>query len=165
MSFQPPEHLIVKQTEHWTVNHRTDSELAGYLMVGARLDTNRLFDLPPDAFAELGPLLAWVEKAVADLFHPEHIYMGRYGHQKGHSIHFHVIPVYSWVKAAFTSDSKYGVLKSFHTPGASNSEYDGAELTLYGWREFCESTNPPPSQGPSVTEAVRLLRERLATSN
>ncbi|MCE0521437.1 MAG: HIT family protein [Methylacidiphilales bacterium] len=162
MAFKVPDHLVVKETEYWIINHRIDSKLPGYLMVGSRMETTNLFDLPNSALAELGLLLSSAQKALADLLHPEHIYVGRYGHQKGHSIHFHVIPIYSWVKEAFTADSRYGVLKSFYTPGASNSDYDGAELTLYVWREFCESKNPPQGYGPSVSETIGLLKERLS---
>ncbi|MGO6906813.1 HIT family protein, partial [Rhizobium ruizarguesonis] len=38
---------------------------------------------------------------------------------------------------------------------------DGAELTLFVWREFCERAEPPPVKGPSVSEAIELLRETM----
>jgi diadenosine tetraphosphate (Ap4A) HIT family hydrolase len=142
MAFIPPEHLIIAETEHWRINHRVDSHLPGYLMVGAKAETTNLFELAPAALAELGPLLARTQEALTDLFHPDHIYIGRYGHTEGHSIHFHVIPIYSWVKDALPT-----------------SNPDGGELTLYVWREFCESKNPPKIHGPSVSEAIGLLRE------
>jgi diadenosine tetraphosphate (Ap4A) HIT family hydrolase len=161
MAFKVPQQFIIKETGHWLINHRVDSALPGYLMIGSRTDTTNLFDLPPLALADLGVLLAATQKALTDALHPSHIYVGRYGHQEGHSVHFHIIPIYAWVKDAFTSDSRYNVLKSFYTAGAANSAYDGAELTLYVWREFCESPNPPPIPGPSVAESIHLLKQRF----
>ncbi len=131
-------------------------------MVGSRMETTNLHDLSPAALAELGSLLASAQQALVDLFGPEHIYMGRYGHTEGHSIHFHVIPIYSWVKEAFAADARYRVLRSFYTPGVPTSDPDGGELTLYVWREFCESKTPPPIQGPSVAETIILLKEKMA---
>jgi diadenosine tetraphosphate (Ap4A) HIT family hydrolase len=162
MSFNTPCHLIIKETKHWIINHRIGSNLPGYLMVGSRKETTDLHDLSPDALAELGPLLASVQKALSDLFSPDHIYISRYGHAEGHSIHFHVIPIYSWVKKAFAEDDRYRVLRSFYTPGVPTSDPDGGELTLYVWREFCESKNPPPIQGPSVAEVISLIKEKMA---
>jgi hypothetical protein len=37
-------------------------------------------------------------------------------------------------------------------------ETDGAELTLYVWREFCENPNPPPISGPPIRELVSPAR-------
>jgi diadenosine tetraphosphate (Ap4A) HIT family hydrolase len=162
VAFQIPEHLIIKTTEHWIVNHRVDSKLPGYLMIGSRRDTGRLFDLPPAELAELGHLLAHTQRALQEILHAEHVYLGRYGHQAGPSIHFHAIPIYGWVKAAFDADSRYAVLKSFYTEGSSNSDYDGAELTLFVWREFCEKPTPPALHGPSTSEVIRLLKENYA---
>ena len=162
MAFQIPEHLIIKTTDHWIVNHRVDSKLPGYLMIGSRRDTSQLADLSPAALAELGPLLAQAQRALREVLHAEHVYLGRFGHQSGPSIHFHAIPIYAWVKSAFTADRRYDVLKSFYTPGAGNTEFDGAELTLYLWREFCEKPVPSVLQGPSVSEVIRLLRENYA---
>jgi diadenosine tetraphosphate (Ap4A) HIT family hydrolase len=162
VAFQIPEHLIIKTTDHWIVNHRVDSKLPGYLMIGSRRHTTQLDDLPPAARAELGPLLAQVQRALREILHAEHVYLGRYGHQRGTSIHFHAIPIYGWVKAAFDADPRYAVLKTFYTPGAGNSDYDGAELTLYIWREFCEKNAPPKIQGPSISEVMQLLKEHSA---
>ncbi len=159
MPFHPPDHLVIAQTKHWIVNHRVDSKLPGYLMIGSRADTTNLFDLPAVARGELGGLLSHAQKALQEILHAEHVYLGRYGHQAGPSIHFHVIPIYAWVKEAFTADPRYAILKSFYTPGAGNTDYDGSEMTLYVWREFCESPAPPQVHGPPAAKAVRLLRE------
>ncbi len=161
MAFKISRELIIKETEHWTVNHRIGSNLPGYLMVGSSKETANLYDLSSEALAELGPLLAASQKALTELFNPEHLYFSRYGHTEGHSIHFHIIPIYSWVKRAFAADERYRILRSFYTPSVPTSNPDGGELTLYVWREFCESKNPPPIQGPSVAEAITLLKEKM----
>ena len=163
MTFHVPAHLIIKKTEHWIINHRIDSDLPSYLMVGSRKETTNLYDLSSAALAELGPLLASTQKALSDLFHPEHIYVSRYGHTEGHSIHFHVIPIYSWVKKAFAKDDRYRILRSFYIPGVPTSDPDGGELTLYVWREFCESKSPPAIQGPAGAESSAVWKEKMAT--
>lgn len=35
---------------------------------------------------------------------------------------------------------------------------DGAELTLFVWREFGESLTPPPIQGPGIEPVIEQLR-------
>lgn len=35
---------------------------------------------------------------------------------------------------------------------------DGAELTLFVWREFGESLTPPQVQGPGVAQVIEQLR-------
>jgi hypothetical protein len=54
------------------------------------------------------------------------------------------------------------VLLSLQHPPVGNT--DGAELTLYVWREFCESPDPPPISGPSVEDVVEMLRRFVVTS-
>jgi diadenosine tetraphosphate (Ap4A) HIT family hydrolase len=166
--FRSPDNLVVAETEYWTINHRVDSSLPGYFMVAARLQTNSLSDLPETALRELGVHLATLQKILTALFDPRHFYVGRYGHMAGHSIHFHVIPIYDWVVDAFVADRRYRVLRDFYTPGdydeLSDAPFDGAEMTLYVWREFCESHNPPMIVGPSVQEVVELVRDKLGAN-
>ncbi|MAS95279.1 MAG: HIT family protein [Verrucomicrobiales bacterium] len=162
--FLPPADLVVAETDHWIINHRVDSALPGYFMVGSRSETNSLSDLPEAAVHELGIHLAWLQENLTELFDPPHFYIGRNGHMAGHSIHFHVIPVYDWVADAFVADDRYRVLHQFYTPGdydeGSDAPFDGAEMTLYIWREFCESSTPPAVVGPSVAEVVASIRTR-----
>jgi diadenosine tetraphosphate (Ap4A) HIT family hydrolase len=91
--FEPPSHLVILQTEHWVLGHRVDSALPGYLMLGARMPTNDLSLMPPQALTQLGTLLAHAQKALNAILDPEHLYIGRYGHIAGHALHFHIIPV------------------------------------------------------------------------
>jgi diadenosine tetraphosphate (Ap4A) HIT family hydrolase len=156
MSFRPHDSLIVCETDHWIINQRVDSALPGYLMLGSRVDTNDLSSLSEAALSELGVHLAKMQRILSELFAPPHFYVGRYGHMAGHSIHFHVIPIYEWVA------QRYRVLHEFYTPGVYNSgsdaSFDGAEMTLFVWREFCESRNPPEIVGPSIQEAVEMIK-------
>jgi hypothetical protein len=73
-----------------------------------------------------------------------------------------VIPIYDWVEELFWKDARYRLLENF-AEGAGETATDGAELTLF-WREFCERAEPPPVKGPSVSEAIELLRETMRFS-
>jgi diadenosine tetraphosphate (Ap4A) HIT family hydrolase len=154
--------FTILETEHWRVNHRMDSALPGYLILGARQATNELYRLPADALAELGMLLATVQQALRAVLNPEHLYIGRYGHSSGHAFHFHIIPICGWVRQRFFEDPRYRVLERLQYPPAGDT--DGAELTLYVWREFCESRDPPPVSGPSVTDVIQMLRSFMVTN-
>jgi len=153
-----PPSFIVHETEHWRLNHRVNSALPGYLMLGARSNVNALHELPDGALAELGPLLAKTQLIVETLFDPKRLYVGRYGHEPGHSIHFHLIPVYAWVEDLFWQDDRYRLLETFSSP-MPTSLTDGAELTLFVWREFCERPDPPAAPGMTVAQAITRLRE------
>ena len=48
---------------------------------------------------------------------------------------------------------------------SATREPDGAELTLYVWREFCESLNPPAIPGPSVCEVIEDLKRKMITTD
>ena len=164
-AFQPPEHLVILRTEHWVLNHRVDSALPGYLMLGARMAANDLAQMPPEALAELGTLLARAQDGLGRVLNPEHLYIGRYGHVAGYSLHFHITPICGWVKQLFFSDPRYRVLQNFYQPTAdAGGETDGAELTLYVWREFCENPAPPPTQGPSLQEVVERLKAFMSAT-
>jgi diadenosine tetraphosphate (Ap4A) HIT family hydrolase len=159
-AFEPAKHLVILQTEDWVLNHRVDSALPGYLVLGARMPTNDLSLLRPEALTQLGTLLANAQRALNTLLKPQHLYIGRYGHTAGHAIHFHLIPICGWVRQLFFDDPRYRVLSTLsrHSRALDADETDGAELTLYIWREFCESAAPPPISGPSVHEVVERLK-------
>jgi diadenosine tetraphosphate (Ap4A) HIT family hydrolase len=161
--FQPPKHLVILQTDDWILNHRADTALPGYLMLGARMPVDDLSRLRPEALTQLGTLLADSQTALTEILKPEHLYIGRYGHTAGHALHFHLMPVCGWVRQNFLNDPRYRVLRKFchHTGGLDADETDGAELTLYIWREFCENPTRPPISGPSIPEVVERLRARL----
>lgn len=164
--FEPSNEFVVFESTHWRVNQRVDAKLPGYLMMSPKDSSAVSFStIAREALTEMGRVLAKVTKAVEDQLHPKHLYVGRYGHMGGHNLHFHIIPVYDWVIEAFHADAHYRSLQQFYTPGAHNSGqttgFDGAEMTLYIWRELAESLTPPQIQGPTVEETIELLRRVL----
>lgn len=157
-----PPRFIIHESRYWILNHRMNSALPGYLMLSAKAQTNSLSTLPIEAQAELGVLLAQTQKIIEDLLQPKRLYIGRFGHDPGHAIHFHFIPVYPWVEALFWEDERYRALQSFGWIDSDGPLTDGAELTLFVWREFCERPEPPQIQGQSVDHVIATLREAFA---
>ncbi|NNU62958.1 HIT family protein [Ochrobactrum soli] len=155
-----PQNFHVFETDEWLVSHRIDSALPGYLIICSKTFTDDLSDLSESALIELGPLLAMAQRAVKQELDARRVYIGRYGHTEGIPIHFHVIPIYDWVEELFWNDDRYRLLDNFAgNPGVTAT--DGAELTLYVWREFCERAVPPPIKGPSVSQVVELMRRLM----
>ncbi|WP_439865039.1 HIT family protein [Pseudomonas antarctica] len=150
--------FILLDTEHWQLNHHLASALPGYLMLGAKAPAHSLADMPEAALAELGGLLANVQRVMETQLNPKWLYISRYGHMPGFPLHFHFIPVYGWVEEAFWRDARYRVLQGFGVQTEAQTLTDGAELTLFVWREFGENPVPPVVQGPSVSEVINRLR-------
>jgi len=158
-----PQQFHIGETPGWSVNHRINSALPGYLMSSSKTFTNDLSDLPSETLCSLGQLFAKVQDALKRVLNAERVYIGRYGHTPGYPIHFHVIPIYAWVEELFWSDDRYRLLETF-ADGPGETPTDGAEMTLFVWREFCERREPPPIKGPSVDEAINLLRRAIQLS-
>lgn len=155
-----PSEYLIGRTSGWSVNHRINSALPGYLIISSIADTNSLSDLPAETLHSMGIVFARVQKALSEILGAKRVYIGRYGHSPGYPIHFHAIPIYGWVEDLFWTDDRYRMLKQFaDAPGDTLT--DGAELTLFVWREFCERQDPPPVKEPSVTETISLLRRTL----
>lgn len=72
-----PQRFIIHESEYWTINHRMDSALPGYLMLSAKQMKNTLAALPTEALAELGMLQARIQQAMDDLLRPKRVYIGR----------------------------------------------------------------------------------------
>lgn len=149
--------FYVTETDGWLVSHRANSALPGYLIVSSKKFAGDLSELSERALCELGPLLALTQGALKQKLNAQRVYIGRYGHTPGHTVHFHIIPIYDWVEDLFWRDSRYRVLERF-TEGEGETATDGAELTLFVWREFCERAEPPAIKGPGVFQAIELLR-------
>ena len=163
--FVPPTRFVIHETDHWWVNHRCDTVYPGYLMVGAK-DPNgeSLADLADAAQSELGPLLARSGKLLRECLGAVRVYHGRYGHTPGHTVHFHVVPVYAWTISAYWQDDRYRSLRQLYgnIPDVSGpDDFDGADMTLFICRTYAEpGVDPPQIDGPSVDEvAARLRRE------
>lgn len=165
--FVPPADYVIHETDHWWVNHRCDTQYPGYLMLGAKDPVaGTLSKLSPEAAAEMGVLLSEMTRALEDVMKPLRIYTGRYGHQPGHTVHFHIIPVYDWTVSAYWQDDRYRSLQQFYGSGEITSnpdDFDGADMTLFIWRTFAEKGMAPPKiDGPGVKEIVSLLREAFS---
>jgi diadenosine tetraphosphate (Ap4A) HIT family hydrolase len=137
-----------------------NSSLPGYLMLGSKAFADELSDLSMEALSSLGPLMAKVQSAMRIMLRPDRIYIGRYGHRQGYPLHFHMIPIYDWVERLFWQDTRYRALEDFAGPVVETA-VDGAELTFFVWREFCERLDPPAVQGPTVAETIAILREAM----
>ncbi len=152
--------FLIAETDGWLVSHRANSALPGYLIIASKRSANDLFDLPDSALREIGPLLAASQAALKQDLGAPRVYIGRYGHISGLAFHFHIIPIYDWVEKLFWQDARYRILEHF-AEGEGETETDGAELTLFVWREFCERLQPPPIEGPSAPETIELLRKTM----
>jgi diadenosine tetraphosphate (Ap4A) HIT family hydrolase len=152
---------ILFETEHWLLNHHLASKLPGYLMLGAKAPIDSLADMPEAALAELGGLLAKTQRAMEAQLKPKWLYISRYGHMPGFPLHFHFIPVYDWVEEAFWRDERYQRLQDLGSQDLAKTLTDGAELTLFVWRELGESLTPPVIKGPSVEQVIGSLRAHL----
>lgn len=154
--------FIIHESRHWVLNHHMASALPGYLMLGAKSQARSLAELGPEALAELGGLLAKTQQVLEHSLLPKRLYISRYGHEPGYPIHFHFIPVYQWVEDLFWRDARYRLLETFASAENALSSTDGAELTLFIWREFGERPEPPPVQGPSIDQVIDDLRRAFA---
>ncbi|WP_107676577.1 HIT family protein [Agrobacterium sp. LAD9] len=157
-----PPHLHIARNAHWSINHRVNSALPGYLIIASTKATNDLSDLSVEALSSMGRVFAVVQRALKSLG-ATRIYIGRYGHSLGYPIHFHAIPIYEWVEDLFWADHRYRVLQQLSN-GPEDTQTDGAELSLFVWREFCERPDPPLIRGPSVAEAIATLRQTIQFS-
>lgn len=151
--------FILLETEHWLLNHHMSSALPGYLMLGAKTHVNSLAELPDAALTELGGLMANIQRTLELQLKPKWLYISRFGHDPRHPIHFHFIPVYDWVEDLFWKDARYRLLQTFASDENAQSLTDGAELTLFIWREFGESPEPPAAQGPSISQVIDDMRQ------
>lgn len=152
-------HFIIHETNHWIINHHLASALPGYLMLGAKMQTTSLAELPSEALTELGGLLAKTQNIIEQRLRPKRLYIGRFGHEPGLPIHFHFIPVYHWVEDLFWSDARYRLLENFAYVEPGPASTDGAELTLFIWREFGENPTSPNTPSLTVEGVIKDLRD------
>lgn len=148
---------IVFKTKYWVINHRKDSNISGYLIMQPVNYSTNCSDLSIAALNEMGSIIANTESIIQKLFNPQYIYISKYGHTPRSSFHFHFIPVYQWVIDLFWRDNRYRDLSKFGEPQLKNLT-DGAELTFFIWREFCEKQYPTIIQGTPVKEAIEKIK-------
>jgi diadenosine tetraphosphate (Ap4A) HIT family hydrolase len=155
-----PRRFHVIETEHWLINHRMTSALPGYLMIGSKQNVDDLADLCPAALAEVGPLLALVQKFLGERLGAVRVYISRFGHTPGFPLHFHAIPIYDWIERAFPQDARYRAMDALRE-AAFGAAPDGADLILFVTREFCERMPPADIEGPDVETVMALARREL----
>lgn len=126
-----PPRFIICESPHWIVNHRMDSALPGYIMLSAKKMTNSLAALGPQALAELGALQGSIQQAIEAILHPQRLYISRFGHETGYSIHFHFIPIYPWIEILFWQDERYRTLQAF---GSLDNAVSNGRCRTYPFR-------------------------------
>jgi diadenosine tetraphosphate (Ap4A) HIT family hydrolase len=78
-----PSQFHIAGTSGWSVNHRINSALPGYLMIGSTKATNDLSDLSAETLASMGTVFAKVQRALHALG-AQRVYISRYGHSPGY---------------------------------------------------------------------------------
>ena len=68
------------------------SKLPGYLMLSARAPIDALPDMPEAALAELGGLLANIQRVMQTQLQPKWLYISRYGHMPASHCTFIAFP-------------------------------------------------------------------------
>lgn len=121
-----PSEFILKNYDHWQVNHRLGSTYPGYLMASSKEDVCEISELSAVALAELGTVLSDLERIIMKAYGVRKVLMSKLGISIGFNCHFHVVPVYDWIMQAIESNPSY------------TNEPDGNDVMLYVNREYCE---------------------------
>jgi len=85
---------LVSESDHWVVLLRPGQVTLGSLILGAKSEATQFSDLPTPAFAELGEVVARIERVLGTRFAYEKINYLMLMMVDPH-VHFHVIPRYS----------------------------------------------------------------------
>ena len=118
----------------WVINANMTYSIPGYMYVTHKFVTE-FTDLPPSDTAELGQALKLATQAAEQVLQPENVLVGRFGLVSGHPIHFHITPIYGWVKEALESNPNYNAYQA-NNPEGYPAVPDGAELQAFVWREM-----------------------------
>ena len=118
----------------WAINANMTYSIPGYMYVTHKSAIN-FSDLCPTDTTELGLALKLATHAAEKVLDPENVLVGRFGLVHGHPIHFHITPVYKWVKEALKSNPKYTAYQ-LNNPEGYPTVPDGAELQAFVWREM-----------------------------
>jgi len=144
--------MLVHENRHWSLKHREDSKLPGYLILTSKVSgEGSLSELEDGALEELGRLQVTATMVLESVLQARLVYVCRWGHQPGHAPHFHIVPLYGWVERAYAADHRW-----------TDEEPDGPVLFKYITIAFTEDEAAPPIHGPSVEEVVGILRQGFA---
>ncbi|MET9023063.1 hypothetical protein ABZV93_24075 [Actinopolymorpha sp. NPDC004070] len=94
---------VIRQTDHWVVQHVIGPLNLGTLIVAPRLHVVSVADLDPGAAAELGQLLRDASRMLEALCEPEQVYVCQWSHGESARKHLHFVvqPVTADVVRAF----------------------------------------------------------------
>ena len=84
---------LVSESEHWVVLVRPDQPTLGSLILAAKSEATAFADLSPAAFADLGEMIARVERMLRATIAPDKINYLMLMMADPH-VHFHVLPRY-----------------------------------------------------------------------
>ena len=90
---------LIAEHEHWAVLLRPEQPTIGSLVLAAKSDATAFSDLPPEAFAELGTVIAAIERSLREAVDYAKINYLMLMMVDPH-VHFHVIPRYDGARAA-----------------------------------------------------------------
>ena len=122
------------ESNGWLINANMTYSIPGYMYVTHKSATE-FADLNQPDTAELGQALKLATQTAEEVLKPENVLVGRFGLVSAHPIHFHITPVYSWVKDALKSNPSY-VSYQTNNPEGYPAVPDGAELQAFIWREM-----------------------------
>ena len=120
-------------------------------------------DLSEPALSELGSVIAKATQSIKACYNPDYIFTSRYGVIPGLSLHFHIIPIYTWIRDLLQSHPRYRCLDSLYNPDYGTTP-DAADFTLFIWREFIEARPPLAAEHFSLAETVAALRSQIEES-
>lgn len=125
------------QGAHWQINIHLRFGVPGYLFVTSTSNgTDSFSALPAEAFPELGRFLGLASGAVERVLKPEKVLAGKFGMVPEFPVHFHVLPLYSWMLRAFQAAPAYHALQALNPEGYPVAP-DAAEIIAFVWRQFC----------------------------
>jgi diadenosine tetraphosphate (Ap4A) HIT family hydrolase len=149
--------MLIHETNNWILKHREDSKLPGYLILAAKTSSSEsLSGLSYDSVNELGLLQTQATRYLELYLDAKLVYICRWGHQPGNQPHFHIVPLYEWVKKLYLEDP-------FWVEFEANP--DGPIYFTYITRAFIEYDTSPSIEGPSINESINVLREAFALNN
>jgi diadenosine tetraphosphate (Ap4A) HIT family hydrolase len=93
--------------DRWIVEHTVGPLSLGTLIVKPKRHVVHFWELDDAEAAEIGPLLRRVSATLADLIHPEQVYVGLWSHAGGVPVHIHLV-VQPVTRTLMDSIGKYG---------------------------------------------------------
>lgn len=152
--------------KYWDININLDFGVPGYLFVRNRHGEGDEFaQIKPHEFSELGKMIGLAASAAEHCLGVERVITGKFGLDKGHPLHFHIVPIYDWILAEFAHKTDLEALQKTYPAGYPVIP-DGAEIVKFIWHEYC-FTGHTPENIKAITnldEIVQKLSHYIATN-